>query len=60
MAYVCEIVDTATQACAQWAIYSPFLPELTDEARDELIKYDLKLLIGTFVVIKVVGLIKRT
>ncbi|HCN35896.1 MULTISPECIES: hypothetical protein [Acinetobacter] len=60
MAYVCEIVDTATQACAQWAIYSPFLPELTDEARDELIKYVLKLLIGTFVVIKVVGLIKRT
>ena len=60
MAYVCEIVDTATQACAQWAVYSPFLPELTDEARDELIKYVLKLLIGTFVVIKVVGLIKRT
>lgn len=60
MAYVCEIVDTATQACAQWAIYSPFLPELTDDARDELIKYVLKLLIGTFVVIKVVGLIKRT
>ena len=60
MAYVCEIVDTATQACAQWAIYSPYLPELTDEARDELIKYVLKLLIGTFVVIKVVGLIKRT
>lgn len=60
MAYVCEIVDTATQACAQWAIYSPFLPELTDEARDELIKYVLKLLIGTFVVIKVVGLIKQT
>ncbi|WP_281199613.1 hypothetical protein [Acinetobacter johnsonii] len=60
MAYVCEIVDTATQACAQWAIYSPFLPELTDEARDELIKYVLKLLIGTFVVIKVIGLIKRT
>ena len=60
MAYVCEIVDTATQACVQWAIYSPFLPELTDEARDELIKYVLKLLIGTFVVIKVVGLIKRT
>ena len=60
MAYVCEIVDTATQACAQWAIYSPFLPELTDEARDELIKYVLKLLIGTFVVIKVVGLVKRT
>ena len=59
MAYVCEIVDTATQACAQWAIYSPFLPELTDEARDELIKYVLKLLIGTFVVIKVIGLIKR-
>ena len=60
MAYVCEIVDTATQACAQWAVYSPFLPELTDEARDELIKYVLKLLIGTFVVIKVIGLIKRT
>ncbi|WP_333642171.1 hypothetical protein TQH59_07685 [Acinetobacter johnsonii] len=60
MAYVCEVLETATQTCVQWAVYSPFLPELTDEARDELIKYVLKLLIGTFVVIKVVGLIKRT
>lgn len=60
MSYVCEIVNTATQACEQWAVYSPFLPELTDDARDELIKYVLKLLIGTFVVVKVIQLIRRT
>ena len=55
-----ELTGADRDVILQWAIYSPFLPELTDEARDELIKYVLKLLIGTFVVIKVVGLIKRT
>ncbi|MFV5313565.1 hypothetical protein VXN68_15430 [Acinetobacter schindleri] len=60
MAYVCEVVNAATQACDQWAVYSPFLPELTAEARDELIKYVLKLLIGTFVTVKVIQLIRRT
>lgn len=59
MSYVCEVVNTATQACEQWAVYSPFLPELTDEARDELIRYFLKILIGTFVVTRVLMLIKK-
>lgn len=59
MSYVCEIVNTATQACDQWAVYSPFLPELTDEARNELIKYVIKLLVGTFVIIKAIQLIRR-
>ena len=49
MSYVCEIVNTATQACEHWAVYSPFLPELTDDARDELIRYVLKIFVGLFV-----------
>lgn len=60
MAYVCEIVNTATQACEQWAVYSPFLPELTEEARDELIKWVLKIFVGTFIVLRVVQLVRRT
>lgn len=58
MAYVCEIVDTATQACAQWA-YSPFLPELTDEARDALILYVLKIFAGVFIIRRVIQLIQK-
>jgi len=60
MSYVCEIVNTATQACDQWAVYSPFLPELTEEARDELIKWVLKIFVGTFIVLRVVQLVRRT
>lgn len=60
MSYVCEIVNTATQACDQWAVYSPFLPELTEEARDELIKWVLKIFVGTFIVTRVIQLVKRT
>lgn len=59
MAYVCEIVDTATQACTQWAVYSPFLPELTEEARDELLKWAVGIFIGLFVFSKLTYLIKR-
>jgi len=53
-------VNTATQACDQWAVYSPFLPELTEEARDELIKWVLKIFVGTFIVLRVVQLVRRT
>lgn len=60
MSYVCEIVNTATQACDQWAVYSPFLPELTEEARDELIKWVLKIFVGTFIILRVVQLVRRT
>lgn len=60
MSYVCEIVNTATQACDQWSVYSPFLPELTEEARDELIKWVLKIFVGTFIVLRVVQLVRRT
>lgn len=60
MSYVCEIVNTATQACDQWAVYSPFLPELTEEARDDLIKWVLKIFVGTFIVLRVVQLVRRT
>jgi len=59
MAYVCEIVDAATQACVQWAVYSPFLPELTDEARDELIKYVLKMFAGVFIITRVLQIAKK-
>lgn len=60
MSYVCEVVNAATQACDQWAVYSPFLPELTEEARDELIKWVLKIFVGTFIVLRVVQLVRRT
>lgn len=60
MSYVCEIVNTATQACDHWAVYSPFLPELTEEARDELIKWVLKIFVGIFIVLRVVQLVRRT
>ena len=53
MAYVCEIVDTATQACVQWAVYSPVLPELTDEARNELLKWAIGIFALVFVVRKI-------
>ena len=48
MAYVCEIVDTATQAGVQWAVYSPVLPELTDEARNELLKWAIGIFLSVF------------
>ena len=60
MSYVCEIVNTATQACDQWAVYSPFLPELTDEARDALILYVIKIFAGTFIITRVIQLIQKT
>lgn len=53
MSYVCEVVNAATQTCDQWAVFSPFLPELTDEARDELIKYVLKIFAGVFIINRV-------
>ncbi len=53
MSYVCEIVNTATQACDQWAVYSPLLPELTNEARDELLKYMISVFVLVFTVTKV-------
>ena len=59
MSYVCEIVNTATQACDQWAVYSPFLPELTDEARDALILYVIKIFAGTFIITPVIQLIQK-
>jgi hypothetical protein len=48
MSYVCEIVDTATQACVQWAVYSPVLPELTNEARNELLKWAIGIFLSVF------------
>jgi len=59
MSYVCEVVNAATQACDQWAVYSPFLPELTDEARDELIKYVLKVFAGVFIITRVLQIAKK-
>jgi hypothetical protein len=59
MAYVCEVVDTATNVCLQWSVYSPLLPEMSGEASAELIRYFLKILVGTFIVIKVIQLVKR-
>lgn len=59
MSYVCEIVNTATQACEQWSVYSPFLPELTDEARDALILYVLKIFAGVFIIRRVIQLIQK-
>jgi len=59
MSYVCEVVNAVTQACDQWAVYSPFLPEISNEARDELIKYFLKIVCGTFIVTQVIKLIRR-
>lgn len=48
MSYVCEIVNTATQACEQWAVYSPLLPELTDGARNELLKWAIPLMMSVY------------
>lgn len=59
MSYVCEIVNTATQACDQWAVYSPFLPELTEEARNELILWVIKIFAGTFIITRVIQLTKK-
>ena len=59
MAYVCEVLDTATNVCQNWAVYSPLLPELTDAARDELLRWVLKIFAGTFVILRVIQLIKR-
>lgn len=58
MSYVCEIVNTATQACEQWAVYSPLLPELTDEARDELLLWAVGIFIGVFAFRKTLSVIK--
>lgn len=59
MAYVCESYDLVTNVCQQWVVYSPFLPELTEEARDALILYVLKIFAGTFIITRVIQLIKR-
>lgn len=59
MAYVCEVVNAATQACDQWVVYSPFLPELTEEARDALILYVIKIFAGTFIITRVIQLAKK-
>lgn len=48
MSYVCEVVNTVTQTCEQWAVYSPFLPELTDEARNELLKWAIGIFLSVF------------
>lgn len=49
MSYVCEIVNAATHTCDQWAVYSPVLPELSDEARDELLKWMISCFAAVFV-----------
>lgn len=59
MAFVCEAYDQVTNVCNQWVLFTPFLPELTDEARDELIKYALKIFAGTFIITRVIQLIKK-
>ena len=48
MAYVCEVLEIATQTCVQWAVYSPVLPELTDEARNELLKWAIGIFLSVF------------
>ena len=48
MAYVCEVLETATQTCVQWAVYSTVLPELTDEARNELLKWAIGIFLSVF------------
>lgn len=59
MAFVCEAYDQVTNVCSQWVLFTPFLPELTDEARDELIKYALKIFAGTFIITRVIQLINK-
>lgn len=56
MSYVCEIVNAATQTCDQWAVYSPVLPELSDEARDELLKWMISCFAAVFVIRRVMRL----
>lgn len=58
MSYVCEIVNTATQACEQWAVYSPFLPELTAEARNELLIWAVGIFASVFVFRKLLAVIR--
>lgn len=58
MSYVCEIVNTATQACEQWAVYSPFLPELTNEARNELLLWAVGIFMSVYAFKKVLSVIK--
>lgn len=60
MSYVCEVVNAATQACEQWSVYSPFLPELTVEARNALILWVIKILAGTFIILRVIQLVNKT
>ncbi|MBP6114932.1 MAG: hypothetical protein KA474_09560 [Acinetobacter sp.] len=48
MAYVCEVLETATQTCVHWAVYSPVLPELTNEARNELLKWAIGIFLSVF------------
>lgn len=59
MAYVCELPDLVTNVCHQWVLYTPFLPELTDEARDALILYVLKIFAGTLIITRVIQLIRK-
>lgn len=58
MAYVCEVLETATQTCVQWAVYSPVLPELTDEARNELLKWAIGIFMSVFAFRKTLRVIK--
>lgn len=58
MAYVCEVLETATQTCVQWAVYSPVLPELTDEARNELLKWAIGIFLSVFAFRKTLRVIK--
>lgn len=58
MSYVCEVVNTATQACDQWAVYSPILPELTTEARNELMKWAVGVFISVLAIRKTIQVIR--
>lgn len=58
MSYVCEVVNTVTQTCEQWAVYSPFLPELSDEARNELLKWAIGIFASVKVVLMTIRVIK--
>ncbi len=58
MSYVCEVVNTATQACEQWAVYSPILPELTIEARNELMKWAVGVFISVLAIRKTIQVIR--
>lgn len=58
MSYVCEVVNTATQACDQWAVYSPILPELTTDARNELMRWAVGIFISVLAIRKTIQVIR--